>query len=207
RPVMGLEQVERLLADASNSLAGLLRISFDEIFHEQSNITTPIAKRRDLNRNDIEPVEQVGAEDPVPDGGREVSVRRRQHSDIDDNRLVSPHTFELSLLKHAQHGDLRSLGQLADFIQKDGPAVGRLESTEASLQRSGKRALLVAEQLRRNQRLRNRGAVDANERTTRSPGAIVDRTGDELFTHSGLTLDQNRRVARRYFRDLIQNRP
>ena len=205
--MIGLEQVERLLADASNSLASLLRISFDEILHEQSNITTPIAKRRDLNRNDIEPVEQVGAEDPVPDGGGEVSVRRRQHSDIDDDRLVSPHTFELPLLKHSQQGDLRFLGQLSDFIQKDGPAVGRLEPTEASLERSGERALFMPEQFRRNQRLRNRGAIDANERTTRPPGAIMDRTGDELFTRSGLTLDQNRRVGRRHFRDVIQNRP
>jgi hypothetical protein len=105
--VIGLEQVERLLADASNSLASLLRISFDEILHEQSNITTPITKRRDLNRNDIETVEQVCAEDPVPDSCGEVSVRRRQHSDIDDDRRVSPHTFELPLLKHSQQGDLR----------------------------------------------------------------------------------------------------
>ena len=40
-----------------------------------------------------------------------------------------------------------------------------------------------------------------------APGAIVDRTGDELFARSRLALDQNRRVGRRHFRDLIQHRP
>src|SRR2546425_1563805 len=65
----------------------------------------------------------------------------------------------------------------------------------------------MPEQLRRNQRLRDRGAIDTNERTTRPPGATMDRTGDELFTRPGLTLDQNGRVGRRYFRDLSQHRP
>src|SRR5438034_11279390 len=65
----------------------------------------------------------------------------------------------------------------------------------------------MPEQLRRNQRLRDRGAIDANERTTRPPGATMDRTGDELFTRPGLTLDQNGGVGRRYFLDLSQHRP
>ena len=110
-------------------------------------------------------------------------------------------------MKHSQQGDLRFLGQLSDFIQKDGTAVGRLEPTEASLERSGERALFMPEQLRRNQRLRDRGAIDANERTTRPPGSTMDRTGDELFTRPRFTLDQNGRVGRRYFRDLSQHRP
>src|SRR5262249_51507586 len=78
---------------------------------------------------------------------------------------------------------------------------------EPSLQRSGERTLLVAEQLGRNQRLRDRGAIDANERATRSPGSTMNRTSDKLFARSGLTLDQNRGVGRRHFRDLSQHRP
>jgi hypothetical protein len=77
-----------------------------------------------LNRNDIEPVEQVCAEEAVPDGCGEVLVRRRQHSDIDHDRLVSPDPLKFALLKHSQQGDLHFLGELSDLIQEDGPAVG-----------------------------------------------------------------------------------
>src|SRR6266850_1301706 len=45
-PVVGFEQIERVLADTSNPLAGLLSISFDQILHEQRNVTTPIPSRK-----------------------------------------------------------------------------------------------------------------------------------------------------------------
>src|SRR6266850_1720922 len=122
-PVIGFEQIQRVLADTSHPLAGLLSISFDQIFHEQWNVTTPIPKRRDLNRKDIEPVEQVCAEATVPDGCREVLVRRREHADVDEYRLVSTDAFEFSLLKDPEQGDLRFRRQLSDLVQKDRPAV------------------------------------------------------------------------------------
>src|SRR6185312_15203418 len=111
------------LADTSNPLAGLPSISFDEIFHEQWNVTTSVPKRRDVNRKDIEPVEQVRPEATVPDGCRQVLVRRREHSDVDEYRLVSTDSFEFPLLKDPQQGDLRFRRQLADLVQKDRPAV------------------------------------------------------------------------------------
>src|SRR6266850_2110125 len=90
---------------------------------ELTNVATPIPKRRDLNGNDIEPVEQICAEATVPEGCGEVLVRRREHSDIDEYRLVSTDAFEFPLLKDAQQGDLRFRRQLSDLIQKDRAAV------------------------------------------------------------------------------------
>jgi len=96
-----------------------LSISFDQIFHEQRNVAPPIPKRRDLNRKHIEPVEQVCAEVTIPDGFREVLVRRRESSDIDEYRLVSTDAFDFRLLIDTQLGDLRFGRQLADLVQKD----------------------------------------------------------------------------------------
>jgi len=48
RPVIRLEQIERVLTDTPNSLASFLRVSFDQIFHEQWDVTAPITKRGHL---------------------------------------------------------------------------------------------------------------------------------------------------------------
>jgi class 3 adenylate cyclase len=58
-PVIGLEQIEGLLADAANPLAGLPRVPFHEIFHQQWNVAphdreAPVrgSERRSADRTD-----------------------------------------------------------------------------------------------------------------------------------------------------------
>src|SRR5881409_2303847 len=65
-------------------------------------------------------------------------------------------------------------------------AAGRKEG------RTGERALLVAEQLRLEQRLGQRGAVDRDERTAAPRRARVDRARDELLARAALALDEHR---------------
>jgi len=57
----------------------------------------------------------------------------------------------LSLLKHAQQGNLRFGRKLADFVEEDRTGVRKLEASLASLQRTRERSFLVAEQFRRDQ--------------------------------------------------------
>ncbi len=56
--------------------------------------------------------------------------------------------FDFPLLQHPQQRHLRFGGQVGDFVEQDGATVRRFEAAETPLQRAGKRALLVAEQLR-----------------------------------------------------------
>ena len=48
---------------------------------------------------------------------------------------------------------------LADLVEKERAAVGQLEAAFASVDRAGERALLVAEELRFDERVRQRRAV------------------------------------------------
>ena len=111
------------------------------------------------------------------------------------------------LLQHAQQHDLGLGGQLADLVEEDRAAVGQLEATLAPLQGPGERALLVTEQLRRDERRRNRRAIHGDE----SPGgawrSLVDRPGDELLARAGLAGDQHGRIRRRHLGHVRQNRP
>src|SRR5207244_10473818 len=83
-----------------------------------------------------------------PDGGVQVTIRRRDHPYIDPDRPGPPDTLELSLLEDAQQGELRVGRKIAHLVEEDGPAICELEAAEAPLQRSGERALFVTEELR-----------------------------------------------------------
>src|SRR5262249_7949787 len=62
-------------------------------------------------------------------------------------------------------------------------------------------AALVTEQLRLEQRLGQRGAVDRDERLGGTARALVDRAGEELLARATLALDQHRRRRRRHLLD------
>src|SRR3989441_241461 len=60
---------------------------------------------------------------------------------------------------------------------------------------AGERALLVAEQLGLEERLRQRRAVDGDEGPVAPRRALVDRARHQLLTRPALALDENRRRA------------
>ena len=118
-----------------------------------------------------------------------------------------PPTLEFAFLQHAQQHDLRLGGELADLVEEDGAAIGQLEAALPSLQRAGERALLVAEELGRDERRRDRGTIHGDERPGRARRSLVDRPGDELFAGAGLPGDQHGRFGRRDLRQVGEHGP
>ena len=75
--------------------------------------------------------------------------------------------LELALLEHAQQLGLDGRRHLADFVEKQHAAVGLLDAARLGADRAGEGAALVAEQLRLEQLIRKRRAVDRDERPCR----------------------------------------
>ena len=109
--------------------------------------------------------------------------------------------------KHAQEHDLGLGREFADLVEEERAAVGQLEATLASLQRSREGALLVAEELRRDERRRDRGAIHGDERPGRAGGSLVDRPGDELLARAGLPGDEHGGIGRRHLGHVRQDHP
>src|SRR5436853_7346076 len=76
--------------------------------------------------------------------------------------------------------------EVADLVEKDGAAVGRLELADLELVGPGEGAALVAEHLALEELARHRGAVDLDEGPGPAGGELVDRAGDELLARDGL---------------------
>ena len=122
-------------------------------------------------------------------------MRRADDADVRPRGERGPERLVGALLEEPQELDLNRQGQVADLIEKQGPAVGLGNAAGLVALGVGERATHVAEQLRLHQRLGHRGAVDRHEGPL-APGAlVVNRLGEELLARSGLAEHQHRAVA------------
>src|SRR6185369_9530165 len=74
----------------------------DKETYQQRNVLAPLAKRRDLNREDVESIEKILAELLFLDHGPKVAMGRGDESHVDLNRLRASQPLELPLLDGTQ---------------------------------------------------------------------------------------------------------
>ena len=80
-------------------------------------------------------------------------------------------------LKKAQQVGLQLHRQIADFIEEQGAAVGRLNTSDLALVGAGERAFFVAEQLGLDQVFRDGAAIDRDKRLGVPLGLAVQSLG------------------------------
>ena len=107
-------------------------------------------------------------------------------------RALAADALDRKILNGPQQLGLRRQRQIGHFVEEQRAAVGRLE-LPAPAAHAGRRALLDAEQLRFEQRLDERGAVDRDERTVAPPAQLVNLPRDQLLAHAALA--QKRRIV------------
>src|SRR6185312_3729499 len=126
----------------------------------------------------------------------QILLGRGDDADVDIDGAIAADATDLALLEHAQELGLQIERELAELVEEDGAPVRRFEGDLPRGGRAGERALLVAEQLRLDERARDRAAVDDDERLVLAARQIVDRARDEIFSGAGFALDQHRRFGR-----------
>src|SRR5262245_25888885 len=125
-----------------------MRVLANEMIDERGNVVTPFAQRRQLDRNHVEPVEQVLLELAFGDHLAKIAVAGRDHADVDALGPFTAERFELALLEHPQQLRLQRRAHRADFVQEDRAAVCQRELALLGRRRAGERAADVAEELR-----------------------------------------------------------
>src|SRR5437879_4451239 len=83
----------------------------------------------------------------------------RDHADVGAYGLGAADPLELSLLEHAEKRNLGVRRQILDLVEEERPALGHLEAAGAALHRAGESPFFVPEELRGDERLRDRCAV------------------------------------------------
>ena len=185
----------------------LAREQVGEVADQRRDVVAPLAQRRHVDRDDVEAVEQVLAERALVDLLFEVLVGRGDHAHVHLDDAVAAEPLELLLLQHAQHLGLRLQAHVADLVEEDRALVGLLELADLPIGGAGERALLVAEQLRLDQLVGDRRAVDLHERAVAAQALAVDRARHQLLADAALAPDQHGGVGRRRLADRARAPP
>ena len=158
---------------------------------EQRQVFATLAQWRDAQGVDVEAVEEVGAEAAGGHLPLEVAVGGGEQADIDLAGATTAQLLHLAALQYPQQLGLHRQGQLADLVEEQGGAVGKLELAGALLAGAGKGAAHVAEELALGQGFDEVGAVH------RQQGLLVARRGGmdgkrrQLLANARLAGDQH----------------
>src|SRR2546426_6611188 len=136
---------------------------------------------------------EVATEAPVTDGTFEIDAGGRDEHDIDGLGAGAAQPANHTVLEDREQLALKGGGQEADLVQKQGAAVRGLEEAGLGVARISERPSLVAEQLRLEQRLGNRGAVDVDKGAVMAGPGVMDRTCEQALAGAGLAENQHRR--------------
>ena len=166
-----------------------------EVLGQGRDVVHPLAQRRQAQRHDVEPIEQILAEQPLAHHQPQIAMAGGNDTDVGADRVVTADRHELALLQDAQQPGLRLERHVADLIEEQGAALGLLEPAHAARVGAGERALLVPEQLALDQFARDRRHVDGDERPALALAEIVQRLGDQLLAGAGLAGDQDGQVG------------
>src|SRR5262249_19569325 len=105
--------------------------------------------------------------------------------------------LERPVLEHAQELRLERSAQVPDLVEKERAALGELHLPGLHRGRPGERTPLVTEQLALEERLRDRRAVDRDERAALALAQLMNRAGEQLLPRPGLAEEQDRGAGRR----------
>src|SRR5205085_11194035 len=138
-------------------------VLLEEEFGEQLDVLAPLAQGRDVNRDGRDAVEQIITEQALADGVGRKPVRRGDEAEVNGVSLLRAELAVAALLQDAQKLRLQFDRHLGDLVEEERAALRVLYEAVLVRVRARERALRVAEQLRLDEFLGERGAVDLDE--------------------------------------------
>ena len=115
--------------------------------------------------------------------------------------LLPPTRSNFPSCRTRKHLALHARRHVADFIEEERAAGALLEFPDPRAVGSCKCSFLMAEELALQQRLRNRRAIDRQERRRVIAGCVLDRLGHQFFARAAFTQNQYVDLLRRHATD------
>jgi hypothetical protein len=91
------QTVHRFLVQANVASRGL-SLALHQVFDQHRQVFQPLAQGGHLQRENVQPVEQVLAKSPGTDGGIQVPMGRRDNAYVAANGSIAADALETSLL-------------------------------------------------------------------------------------------------------------
>ena len=190
-PVVGLKHGQAAVGNAAGADAMFSGEPGHELLGQERDILHVVAQRRHVDGDDIEAEIKVLPEFLALDRIFQTAVGGGEDADIDLDGAVASDALKFAFLQDAEELGLDLRGDFADFVKKNGAAVGQLETAFALVERAGERTLFVAEEFAFNEVFRDGGAVDLDEWSIGPRALAVEGAGDEFLSGAAFAGDQD----------------
>ena len=193
RPIALGEDSEEIPREVRRGAMLVDRELLDEVPGKGGDVRLAFTQRRHVDRKDTEAEEQILAEQPVTHSLRQVGVRRRDHPDVDRDRLARTDHRDFLALQYSKQLGLLIERHLTDLVQEQGATIGQLEHAPAPVH-TGRGSTLDPEQLALEQVGTDRRAVDRDERFLGARAQPMKLLRHELLAGAALTREQHAHV-------------
>ncbi len=138
RPVVSLKNIQDVRVYPFDLRIQLPIELTDEFFGESRQVFLSFPERRDANWEDIESIKQITPELSFLTKLSHVFIGRRDDAYINGDIVLAADALENAFLNDVEQLDLNRLADRADFVQKDGPAVGQFKLAQLAPDSAGK---------------------------------------------------------------------
>src|SRR5258708_28977511 len=119
---------------------------FDEVPNKLRNISFPFTERRQRKRENIQPVVQILSEFAVADHLPQVSIARRDDTNIDPRGTDAAYSLELAFLEHSKKLGLKLQRHVSNFVEEQRSTIGQRKTAHVRTNSAGESSALVSEE-------------------------------------------------------------
>src|SRR3989449_9979774 len=118
-PRIGKQPPVGLRLDAPDVPAVLGAIALQERADQNRNVLPALAQRRNVDRDGVDPEEQVLAQTSLAQGGLGAPVRRRDEAEVHRDSFGGSHPAHGAFLEHAEELRLELRRHLRDLVEEE----------------------------------------------------------------------------------------
>src|SRR5258707_15580215 len=124
---------------------------FDEVPNKLRNISFPFTERRQRKWENIQPIVQILSEFAVTDHLPQVSIARRDDTNIDPRGTGAAHSLELAFLEHSKKFGLKLQRHVSNFVEEQRSTIGQRKTAHVRTNGAGESSALVSEEFARSE--------------------------------------------------------
>ena len=198
-PLVGHEDAAHLRVQRQRRAFLLEAEAIKKETRQQQHVAASFPQGRQMQRNDVQAIEQILAKTPGSHFRFQIAVGRRHDAHVHFLADIAAHTLKFPFLQHPQNLDLQTQIHFPDFVQENGSSVRQLKTSGPGAQRVGKSALFMPEEFAFQQLLGNGPAVDGHKRLVGTATIVMQGPYQQFLARTGFPGDQHRAVGRRHF--------
>src|SRR5260370_5311149 len=206
RPIVGFQARHRLRQDGLNGFFHRLTEALEEMAREEWDVVSALAQGRHLYGNHAEAIIEVLAEATFRDLLFKIFVCGRDDADVHIRFFGTADRANFSFLQNPIQLHLHGEAHVSDLVHEERAAMRRLEKPLSVFVSAGESSLHITEEFGLQESLRERAAVNGDERGLGPNAVFMNGASNQFFAGPTFPGDENAARLRSYALNHVEDR-